>query len=463
LLNKSSNQKNSRLTVGFLIDFFWEKYQANIWAGIVQEAEKNNINLICYLGGPLNSPEAHHAPRNAVYDLVDKEHIDGLIIMTGTIGNFIHIKELEKFCNRYYPVPMVSIGSHLNGIPSILTDNEQGMRKVIEHLIIEHQFRRLAFIRGTEGNSEAESRFKVYKDVLARYDIPYNPDLVAMGDFYIGSGAKAVSYLIDHNHVEFDALIASSDIMAIDAVNELQKRKIKVPYQVAVVGFDDIEEDKCIKPPLTSVRQPLINTGRIAVKTVLSLINRETVPDTILLSAEVIIRRSCGCFMEKVDQFLIINEQLKSSVLQSGFNINDDIFLKQLVDDIAEEVSTVINHENRVEWIHELIYAIHEDLSGLKKDNFISLLDDLIVNSNKSGIEIMAWRNVISVIMRKLICQISSENELKYINNAYNNALEVIFENEHEHQLNYRLKSEKLIKELHRISIDLITTFHLDR
>ena len=127
-----------RLTVGFLIDFFSEDYQAEILKGIVSETEKQDLNLICFCGGPLNSPEAHHHPRNAVYDLVHNKNVDGLIILGSTIGNFVNIDMLQSFYQRFNAFPVVSLGIdiRIESIPKILIDNAMGMRSIVEHLII---------------------------------------------------------------------------------------------------------------------------------------------------------------------------------------------------------------------------------------------------------------------------------------------------------------------------------------
>jgi DNA-binding LacI/PurR family transcriptional regulator len=176
------------------------------------------------------------------------------------------------------------------------------MRSMIAHLTQTHGHRRIAFIRGPETNPEAEQRYQAYIDVLTEYGLRFDPDLVAPGSFVASSGESAVRLLLDERKATFEAIVAASDSMAIGALRALQDRGIRVPYDVAVVGFDDIEEAKATTPSLTTVQQPLIDLGKRATETLLALLNGKEVPAQVIVPTQLMARQSCNCLSAMTTQ-----------------------------------------------------------------------------------------------------------------------------------------------------------------
>ena len=217
------------------------------------------------------------------------------MLMSGTLGNHIGPEELSAYCERYRPLPMCSIAVPSPGIPSVLVDNATGMRDLLVHLVAAHGCRRVAFIRGPEANDEAERRYQVYRDVLGERGLAVDPELVVVGDFQRAAGARAIDVLLDERRAPFDAVVAASDSMALGAIDALRARGLRVPEDVAVVGFDDIEAARFATPPLTTVRQPLHEQGRRAVELLLAVIRGEPVPEQVTLHTELVTRRSCRC------------------------------------------------------------------------------------------------------------------------------------------------------------------------
>lgn len=124
-----------------------------------------------------------------------------------------------------------------------LIENEQGMREIVNHLIDVHGFRKIAIIKWPETNPEARLRYKAYKHVLAKHNIPIDPELVLPGDFRYESGREAVRILLDQRkRNDVEAIVLSNDDMAIIACDTLNKRGMRIPQDIAVTGFDDIED-----------------------------------------------------------------------------------------------------------------------------------------------------------------------------------------------------------------------------
>ncbi len=449
-----------RKTVGFLVDFFTDDYQAEILKGINKEAFKQGINLVCYCGGPLNSPESHHWPRNAIYNLIDKRHCDGLVIMGATIGNFVDMDRLYAFYSRFAGVPIVSVGADFSshGIVSVLTDNSIGMKKAVEHFIVEHGFRRIAFIRGTDGNKEAVVRFEAYKSVLEHYGIPYDPDLVCPGHFYFGDGKEAVRLLLDERKARFDAIIGSNDLMAIETMRELQKRGINIPRDVAVIGFDDIEESKYISPPLTSVRQPLYTIGEESVKTLATLMAGGSAEPIQYFPTEICVRASCGCFRRKFKRGAAAYTPLK----EKGFAFTDVARenFRAFVSSALVEPHTFMDSDK---WAEALFSSFVDAVSMNDVERFADRFTSFVCYLIAEGHEIFDWQIAFKRIVEKVASYFDPGVFADFANELAGRISGILYEHKLDQLFAQKKQSNEFSRSLYFISIELITTFNIER
>jgi signal transduction histidine kinase/DNA-binding LacI/PurR family transcriptional regulator len=266
--------------------------------GITNAARSLDINLLCFVGGVLNRETA---AAFSLYDLASADSLDG-VILSPDLGHAASAELLEQFTQRYSALPVVAVSLELPGVPAILSDNFNGMRQAIEHLIETHHCERIAFIQGPPGQPEAEQRYQAYLAVLEAHAIPFNPALVASGDFSPESGRLAVRTLLDERGAEFQALVTANDRMAFGALEALEAHNRRVPGDVALVGFDDIQEAQALVVPLTTVRQPFYDYGQKAVETLVSLLRGETPPPRVVMPTELVLRWSCGCLPSALQQ-----------------------------------------------------------------------------------------------------------------------------------------------------------------
>jgi len=359
-------------SIGFLTESLNSIYQSNCWIGASDEAIKREFSLICYAGGSLgaSSWDPYEPQRNAIYNFVDVNNLQGLII-TGSMGNFISTSQFETFYKSFKDIPMVCLGPGMPSVPTVVVDNSQGMRELISHLVESHLCRKIAFVRGPEGNQEAEQRLTIFRQVLLEHGLNPDPELIISGDFSRDSGAKAVHYLLDHYGRSFDALVGANDDMALGALKAFQERHIRVPDEVLVVGFDDIEESCFSAPPLTTVRQSFYEMGCKAVELLNELMDGKDIPSTIIVPARMTVRQSCGCFRlgnSTVPEFAKVTleenrtrlyEEIASVMEQSRMNAAgaiDGRLIQEFSDSFLDElsgkhVSRFIPVVNKVAWM----------------------------------------------------------------------------------------------------------------
>jgi len=150
----------------------------------------------------------------------------------------------------------------------------------------------VATITGPQNMIAGADRLAGYNAALRDRGFRADPSLLAEGDFTEAGGYRAMQQLLAHRP---DAVFAASDIMALGAIRALREAGLRVPEDVAVVGFDDLPQAARAEPPLTTVRQPTYRLGATTVDSLLDLIKYPaSSPRRIVLPTELVVRASCG-------------------------------------------------------------------------------------------------------------------------------------------------------------------------
>lgn len=209
---------------------------------------------------------------------VNAEHLDaaaqlyetGRAIGVILIGQWHHHDQLNQLAARRVPVVVWGAQLPQQLYCTIGSDNVMGGFLATKHLIgMGH--RRIAFLGDTD-LPEVAQRYEGYRDALSRNKIPFAPELYVSASFVAESGKRAVQDALK-NRLEFDAVFACSDLLAMTAISTLREEGREVPGEISVVGYDDIQLASHFHPPLTTVRQPIEDAGTALVEALLTLID----------------------------------------------------------------------------------------------------------------------------------------------------------------------------------------------
>jgi DNA-binding LacI/PurR family transcriptional regulator len=185
-------------------------------------------------------------------------------------------------------IPVVCGGRPLGDtpVPYVDVDHVGGVTRAVLHLLATGR-RRIATIAGPQDMVAGIERLAGYRDTVTDAGLP---ELVAFGDFTRESGAAAMRELLDA-HPDLDAVFAASDLMAHAALRTLRERR-RVPDDVAMIGFDDIETAAYTDPPLTTVRQPIVELGREMTRQLLRLAAGQSIEPAVGSPTELVVRES---------------------------------------------------------------------------------------------------------------------------------------------------------------------------
>lgn len=224
---------------------------------------------------------------HALPNFLEERRVDGVIFL-GTDMESAVIQEVRS------KLPVVLVDSALPEIVSVVGDNEGGGRLATLHLL-EHGHRAVAFVAETLSDPSFCDRFQGYRKALAERGIPLEKRWVIEGGRRPDTDQVAMEKFLRLRKLP-TAIFAANDFMAVGAIHALRQAGLRVPEDVAVVGFDDGALATVVQPPLTSVRVPREEMGKVAASCLLRLLQREmVVPGRIVLPTTLTVRSSCGC------------------------------------------------------------------------------------------------------------------------------------------------------------------------
>jgi len=282
-----------RRVIGVFLAQLADAYQSAVWQGIERQAQEHGLGVVCFIGSRVDSPVGSEKKANIAYGLADPRAINGLVTVSSAIATFLEARGIEQLFASRGKLPQVSVGLRVRGISSVTVDGSGSVAEVTRHLAGHHRRRRFALIGGPVGHAEAQDRVRAFRETLRDMGVRFDERLATQGSFLRHSGADAARTLLKTG-LSFDALFCANDRMALGAIEVLRESGLRVPQDVAVAGFDGIEEGRYLSPPLTTVIQPLAELGSRAVDLLVERMNGGG-PTEQVLTCTPAIRQSCGC------------------------------------------------------------------------------------------------------------------------------------------------------------------------
>ncbi|MCK4245004.1 MAG: GntR family transcriptional regulator [Candidatus Omnitrophica bacterium] len=286
--DKSPKEEKKSNNIGLLI--FHEKnfistdpFFTTIMSAIKDEAKNSNITLFATSKSKISDTKRFSREQNS---------IDGLIIISPTvdIGYLLQIQKKK--------IPYVVVGRYpqLPNLHSVDIDTSFGTRLALKHLI-NSGHRRIGFIHGLLDHTVTQYSLQTYQNILKEENLTFDKRLVKEGKFTLNGGYRKTLELLNLSKIP-TAIFAANSSMVLGVMKAAREKGVKVPDEIAVVGYDDFPFTSYLSPPLTTIAQPIEELGKIAVRTLFKLISGKTnQPIQILLKPRLVTRESCGAKM----------------------------------------------------------------------------------------------------------------------------------------------------------------------
>jgi len=262
--------------------FFTDPYYPHLTKGIAQACNQNNYTLAFFLVGNIEDEENMY-PR-----IARKGFLDGVVVQSGHHGDQGIIDRMIDM-----KIPMVVVGRPFrsDNVTYVDIDNINSANTAVSHLIRLGR-KRIGTITGPAHSTVGIDRLEGYRKAITERGLTVDENLIKEGDFTEAGGYYAMQNLLLHKP---DAIFAASDVMAIGAMRAVNEANLKIPEDIGFVGFDDLPIATYSNIQLTTIRQPVVQSGIRMVETLIDLIeNGINQPRHIIMDTELIVRESCG-------------------------------------------------------------------------------------------------------------------------------------------------------------------------
>jgi len=228
--------------------------------------------------------------KDTYYPLAREKQIDGIILS----GPRSDDTELLKLKDEEFPIVLMGQVEKGNFSCSDI-DNIKAAKKIVCHLI-SHSHKRIAMITNAPLNYTASKlRLLGYKKALQENSITYDEELIGIGNFTPQSGYEVMQKLLSLKELP-TAVFVASDVVAFGVMDAIRKKGMRIPQDIALVGFDNINLSEYVDPPLTTINLPGFNIGKNAASLLINIIEKnEDKYEKIILETHMVIRKSCGC------------------------------------------------------------------------------------------------------------------------------------------------------------------------
>lgn len=303
-------------TIGVLSPFLEGPYYGELLTGIQTVAQQYGARLIA-----VQTAQWQDALARAVPTAWDR--VDGWVgIVDGLSTAYLH--EIQR---SRKPVVMISASHPQLSCPVIVPDNHGGMAAAVRHLI-EHGHQRIAFVGNFE-QLDIRQRHQGYEAALREHGSAVDPQLSISAPDNLEAGGRDAAQRLLASSVQYSAVVAATDLNAIGVMEVLQAAGVRIPEDVAVIGFDDMDVAQYTTPPLTTMRQPFSELGRTATEVLFTQLGGAVVePAPVYVKTPLVQRHSCGCNASRT----VINAPLlKDEAVSATWPIELETQLNSLV------------------------------------------------------------------------------------------------------------------------------------
>lgn len=285
-----------RKRIAVLVASIDREYQRDFAGELAASGAEMGID-VCFFnsqGHPNFDVFASYPEESVIYDLPNLQAFDGVISMTATMGSETVAERLRSMLVGLGGKPHVSIDVLMDGAITLLFDDAISMESLVEHMIARHGARSFAYVSGPLDSDVARDRLEACRRVLKRHGIELADDRVFDGEWTRAGGKDAAQRLLDAGEPLPDVVMCGNDDMAISVIELFASHGIRVPEDVAVTGFDALNE--AVSRGVTTISRPIVRAARVSMSLLHDWMEgREPRKATCLLPTYPVYGDSCGC------------------------------------------------------------------------------------------------------------------------------------------------------------------------
>ena len=290
---------NHRKTIGVFINRSESEFQQITIHGLVSEAQRYGFNVAFMDSyGVRESKNMYDYYESAIINFAPIEEFDAVIVALDTYDTPILRDRLIEALQQRAKCPVISFREENNHFYCTTSEANNLTEEIVQHLVEEHGVKRFGFMAGYSGHVDSEIRFQSFQQEIQKKGLVLEENAVFYGDMWKLKGEEAYRFFFEGDGIRPEAIVCANDFMARALSDALLDHGLRIPEDVYISGFDNIEESYSIHPELTTVSVDYELMAREAIRLIDRLLKGEKCEKCICVPAKVIYRESC-CGKEK--------------------------------------------------------------------------------------------------------------------------------------------------------------------
>jgi len=320
---------------------------------------------------------------STIFKLFNPDLFDTIIVMGDTIQTPGVLGKIDRELHDKAKVPVIFVDSESSYFPSINLHHYDAIVKLTEHLIEVHGYKDIAFVTGKKWHPHSKERLTAFIDTMKKHGLEIGPDRIFYGDFWYSSGLNIAETFVNENKKLPEAFACANDYMAIGLAEGFERHGIKVPDDVAIIGYDSVDVGRDSPSPVTSIPIPVEQFGAYAADTAIRLSEglevQKFTPDY-----EMFLGGSCGCHCESCVPKVMLRSSWKTlessrSFYSTANRIIEDMYSKETFRGAMDSVRSYVYQIGEFEQFHLCVNSTWiKGAAGQKLDNYTDEIFEVV-------------------------------------------------------------------------------------
>lgn len=332
---------NTRKKIGVITTDILNVYQRELMRGLQEEAFAFDCDVLVYaafnsfLKGELN-----------IFSAIHYDRLDGMIVMPDKLVASRESEDVLDNLKQKYHGPVIFVDYDTEEYPSVKEETEAELRPLLAHLYDVHGVRDIACLTGKKGHPHAENRLQSYLNFMKEKGLPIRENRVFYGDFWYDRGEQVLETMLNSPEGLPEAVVCGSDAMALSIFEACRKRKIRIPEEILITGFDADNDGIVKKYFVTSIRRDGYTTGVNAIRRIMGMIEHTEIPMK-PWNSTILIGETCGCVLHRRSLFKVDISRLRQQQDEDFFS-DYNAMLEDCIG--AENLAECFNEIDRYTW-----------------------------------------------------------------------------------------------------------------
>ena len=324
-----------------------EYYQSQFVEGFTGRAFENDMDVVVFASYlKYQNSRVREIGETSVFSLVPYEKFDAIAVMGDTLQSPGLADSIEEIIHDRCKCPVIFVDKDSRYFPSIFPNHYENAKKLVTHLIEHHGFTDIAYLTGKAWHKYSRQRLQGFIDAMSEHNLPVGKERVFYGDFWYTSGENLGDRLIKKGGKLPQAIACANDCMAIGLATALSEGGVRIPQDIAVIGYDSMEEGRYSPEPITSIKLPAKAMGAHTIENLIELMNGEDISPFEVLG-DFFQGSSCGCTksINEIDmkyRKVWPTDTSHNSVFSSFNHLDEDLVIQNDFDGLCRTVFSYV-------------------------------------------------------------------------------------------------------------------------